>query len=312
MRRYSLRSGSFAPLVLGFCIWLLWPAQALAKSLVRFIHAVPGVGTATVQIKSGDGEQTVGAIGFGQVTKYAGVRAGSFRWTLKGGSKVLASGTSSVGNGDYDIVIVDNPTGSGVMLHVYKSSSATAKTSLLRMIHAAPELGAPMFMIDSHTLAGHLPYTRATGYYSIPPGMHRLSAMKPSLMKPGDPTFFNTKGVDFSPGVAYTAIAVGSRGQRVKVVKIVDRGAPLTRPASLTSMKTKSSSMDKGSMAGTGSVVVHPGDSLWSIAASIVGPSASGTEINAKLVDIWNMNAKAIKTGDPNLIFPGTRLMLPT
>jgi hypothetical protein len=297
--------------VLGFSIWLLWPAQALAKSLVRFIHAVPGVGTATVQINAGSGDQTVGAVGFGQVTKYAGVRAGSFRWTLKGGSKVLASGTSTVGNGDYDIVIVDNPTGSGVMLDAYKSSSATAKTSLLRIIPAAPELGAPMFMIDSHTLASRQPYTKATGYYSIPPGMHRLSAMKPTLMKAGDPTFFDTPGVNFSPGVAYTAIAVGSRGQRVKVVKVVDRGAPLTRPATLSSMDPKKSSMGKGPMAGASSVVVHPGDSLWSIAASIVGPSASGTEINAKLVDIWNMNVKAIKTGDPNLIFPGTRLMLP-
>ncbi len=292
-------------------MWLLWPAQALAKSLVRFIHAVPGVGTATVQINAGSGDQTVGAIGFGQVTKYAGVRAGSFRWTLKGGSKVLATGTSRVGDGAYDIVIVDNPAGSGVMLHAYRSSSATAKTSLLRMIHAAPELGAPMFMIDSHTLAGHLPYTRATGYYAIPPGMHRLSAMKPSLMKPGDPTFFDTKGVDFSRGVAYTAIAIGSRGQRVKVVKVVDRGAPLTRPASLHSMEPKDSAMDGGSMATAKSVMVHPGDSLWSIAAAIAGPSARGDEIHAKLIEIWNMNEKRIKTGDPNLIFPGTRLMLP-
>jgi hypothetical protein len=297
--------------VLGFCVWLLWPAQAFAKTLVRFIHAVPGVGTATVQIDAGAGAQTIGAIGFGQVTKYASVRAGSFRWTLKGGSKVLATGSSSVGDGDYDIVIVDNPAGSGVMLHAYRSSSATAKTSLLRIIHAAPELGAPMFMIDSHTLASRLPYTKATGYYSIPPGMHALSAMKPSLMKAGDPKFFNATGVDFSPGVAYTAIAIGSRGQRVKVVKVVDRGAPLTRPASISSMDPKHSPMKAASMAGAKTVLVHPGDSLWSIAAAIVGPSASGEEIHAKLVDIWNMNVKRIKTGDPNLIFPGTRLMLP-
>jgi hypothetical protein len=293
---------------------VLLPAQAFAKALVRFVHAVPGVGTATVDVNAGKGDQTVGSIGFAQSTKYASIRSGSFRWTLKGASKVLASGTTSVGNGAYDIVIVDNPSGTGVKLDAYKSSSATGGASLLRMIHAAPELGAPMFMIDQHTLAGRLPYTKATRYYSIPPGDHRLSAMKPSLMKMGDPTFYNEKGVGFSRGVAYTAIALGSRGQRVRVVKLIDRGAPLTRPAKLASMETKkkSSAMNDPSMSGSGSVMVRPGDSLWAIAARIVGPSASDAEINAKLVDIWHMNVKRIKTGDPNLIFPGTRLMLPS
>jgi hypothetical protein len=33
--------------------------------------------------------------------------------------------------------------------------------------------------------------------------------------------------------------------------------------------------------------------------------------VEHKLVAIWNMNAGRIGTGDPNLIFPGTRLRLP-
>jgi hypothetical protein len=298
-------------LVVALCVWLLLPAQAFARALIRFVHAVPGVGTATVDVNAGNGEQDVGSIGFGQVTKFAGVRSGSFRWTLKGAGKVLATGTSTVGNGDYDIAIVDNPTNSGVTLDVYRSASAKPGTSLLRMIHAAPELGAPMFMLNMHTLASRLPYTRATPYFSITPGVYRLSAMKPWLMKPGDPTLLNANGVRFSPGVAYTAITVGSRGQRVRVVRIVDRGAPLTRPVSLTGM-VKPASMNASSMGTSRSVVVAPGDSLWSIASRIVGPSATGEEIHAKLVAIWNMNVQRIRTGDPNLIFPGTRLMLPS
>jgi nucleoid-associated protein YgaU len=297
--------------VVGFCVLLLWPAQSFARALIRFVHAVPGVGTATVEVNAGNGEQNVGSIGFGQVTKFAGVRSGSFRWTLKGGGKVLATGTSTVGSGDYDIAIVDNPTNSGVKLNVYRSASAKPGTSLLRMIHAAPELGAPMFMLDMHTLASRLPYTRATPYFSIMPGVYRLSAMKPWLMKPGDPTLLNAKGVRFSPGVAYTAITVGSRGQRVRVVRLVDRGAPLTRPVSLTKM-VKPAAMNDSSMGSSGSVMVQPGDSLWSIASRLVGPSASNAEIHAKLVAIWNMNVQRIKTGDPNLIFAGTRLMLPS
>ena len=104
------------------CVWLLWPAQALAQALVRFIHAVPGVGTATVDINSGSGVETVGSIGFGQVTPFKSVRAGSFRWTLKGAGKVLASGTATVGDGVYDIAILDNTSGSGVRLGIYKAS----------------------------------------------------------------------------------------------------------------------------------------------------------------------------------------------
>jgi hypothetical protein len=56
---------------------------------------------------------------------------------------------------------------------------------------------------------------------------------------------------------------------------------------------------------------VRPGDSLWSIARSLVGPSASNTEVETKLVKVWDMNAHRIGTGDPNLIFPGQRLLLP-
>jgi nucleoid-associated protein YgaU len=311
MRRHSQRTRSLAPLVVGVCVWLLWPAQAFARALIRFVHAVPGVGTATVDVNAGNGEQNLGSIGFGQVTKFAGVRSGSFRWTLKGAGKVLATGTSTVGNGDYDIAIVENPANSGVKLNLYRSASAKPGTSLLRMIHAAPELGAPMFMLDMHTLADRLPYTRATPYFSITPGVYRLSAMKPWLMKPGDPTLLNAKGVRFSPGVAYTAITVGSRGQRVRVVRMVDRGAPLTRAVSLTKM-VKPASMNGSSTGSSGSVMVQPGDSLWSIASRLVGPSASDEQIHAKLVAIWNMNVQRIKTGDPNLIFPGTRLMLPS
>jgi hypothetical protein len=246
------------------------------------------------------------------------VRSGSFRWTLKGAGKVLATGTSTVGSGAYDIAILDNMPGSGVKLGVYKAASAMAGTSLLRAIHAAPELGSPMFMLNSATLADRLPYAQATPYFSIKPGQYSFSLMKPWLMKAGDPTLLDAKGVRFAPGVAYTAIAVGSRGQRVRMVRVVDRGAPLTRPAAMPKVAKsgakmgKSASTHASSMSKSGSVMVHPGDSLWAIAQRLVGPGASDAEIQKKLVAVWDMNVKRIGTGDPNLIFPGQRLMLPS
>jgi Domain of unknown function (DUF4397)/LysM domain len=310
MYRQFSSARSLAPLVLGLCIWVLWPAQASAKALVRFIHAVPGVGAATVEVNAGNGDQDVGSIAFGQVTPFKSVRSGSFRWSLKGGGKVLATGTSIVGNGVYDIVILDKASGSGVELGVYKAAGSRAGTSLVRVIHAVPELGSPMFMLDSHTMANRLPYVQATPYFSVMPGVYSLSAMKPWEMRPGDPTLVDAKAVHFVSGVAYSAIVVGSRGQRVRVVTVVDRGAPLTRPVSLTKV-VQPRSMNDSSMNGSGSVVVRPGDSLWSIARRLVGPSASNEEVENKLRAVWGMNEKRIGTGDPNLIFPGQRLMLP-
>jgi LysM repeat protein len=311
MRRKFSPARSLAPLVLGLSIWLLWPALASAEALVRFIHAVPGVGTATVDVNSGSGDQDVGSIGFGQVTPFKSLRSGRFRWSLTGGGKVLATGTSTVGNGVYDIVVLDNPSGSGVELGVYRAAGAKAGTSLVRVIHAVPELGSPMFMLDMHTMANRLPYVHATPYFSVMPGAYSLSAMKPWEMQPGDPTLVDAKGVHFASGLAYSAIVIGSRGQRVRLVTVVDRGAPVARPVSLTSV-VKPASMSGSSMSGSGSVMVRSGDSLWSIARGVVGPSASNEQVNNKLVAVWDMNAKRIGTGSPNLIFPGQRLMLPS
>lgn len=298
-----------ATIALALCVWLVWPAQSLAAALVRFIHAVPGAGNATVEITPAGGKQIdAGSIAFGQVTPYTSLRAGSFRWALTGGGKTLATGTSTVGAGVYDIAVLANPSGSGVSVHAYRESGAPQGTSLLRVIHAAPELGSPMFMVNMQTLANRLPYTHDTSYFAIKPGSYELSAMKPWLMQPGDPTLLDAKHVQFQPGMAYTAIAIGTRGQRVRVVRLVDRGAPLSKPSHLVAYRR---AMSQGSSMGR-SVMVHAGDSLWSIARRLVGPSASDAEVHAKLVQVWNMNAKRIGTGDPNLIFPGTRLTLPS
>ena len=66
----SSRLKSLAPLVLFFCFYLLWPAQAFAQSLLRIVHAVPGVGTATVNVTSGSKTFNFGSIAFAQSTAW--------------------------------------------------------------------------------------------------------------------------------------------------------------------------------------------------------------------------------------------------
>jgi len=55
---------------------------------------------------------------------------------------------------------------------------------------------------------------------------------------------------------------------------------------------------------------VRPGDSLWSIAASHIGPGATDAQIAAAWPRFYAAN-RAVVGPDPNLIYPGQRLTLP-
>ena len=277
------------------------PAQALAKALVRIVHGVPGVGQATVEIGSGSAVKKLGVIGFGQYTRWRSVRSGSFHWALVGsGGKTLAQGSTTIGSGAYDIVALAKAK--GVVLGVYKAESGKPGTSLVRVIHAAPELGSPQLDLDSKVIDQSLNFTRATPYLSVNPGVHSLSAMRAGDSAP----LVSVKGVKLVPDVAYSAIVIGSRGQMVRVVTVVDRGAPLTRPASVRPAKHQSVAASTG-----GWITVRSGDSLWRIAGRVLGADVGNAQIEREVVAIWDANAARIGTGDPNLIFPGQRIHLP-
>jgi hypothetical protein len=56
---------------------------------------------------------------------------------------------------------------------------------------------------------------------------------------------------------------------------------------------------------------VQPGDTLWSIAGSLVGAKASPAQI-ARVVDqLWDLNAGRIGSGSADLVMAGTELALP-
>ena len=124
------RKRSLAPLVLAVCVWLVWPAESFARALVRFVHGVPGVGRATVGVDDGTGNRHVGTIGFAQSTAWHSIRSGRFRWTLDGGGKQLAAGTATVGNGAYDIVVLERQM--KVWLGIYRTAAGRPGTSLVR------------------------------------------------------------------------------------------------------------------------------------------------------------------------------------
>ena len=54
--------------------------------------------------------------------------------------------------------------------------------------------------------------------------------------------------------------------------------------------------------------VVRAGESLWSIARSLVGTNASSAQIAREVARLWAINRDTIATGDPDLLPVGVKL----
>jgi len=59
------------------------------------------------------------------------------------------------------------------------------------------------------------------------------------------------------------------------------------------------------------SIVVESGDHLWKISARHLGPDAADREIAPYWLDVVEVNTPRLRSGDPNLIFPGEVVELP-
>lgn len=55
---------------------------------------------------------------------------------------------------------------------------------------------------------------------------------------------------------------------------------------------------------------VHAGESLWSIASDVLGPTASPARVAREVHRLWQINKERIGTGDPDLVMAGTTLRL--
>lgn len=268
----------------------------LADAQVRFAHAVPGAGEAELQGESAGQMEALGEAGFGEIDDYRMLPAGrvSLQLVAPGSDEALAMGARQLSDGKrYTIVALLE--GERVKLKLYADGRAKRGEARMRVIHAAPELGSPDLAVDGETVATKLAYEAATPYLSLEPGEHSYGAMRP-----GGEELFGGE-FDVRTAKAYTTLVVGSRGEPVRVAMAVDDTA---RPASTRSASGTSTG------AGDASYVVRPGDSLWAIAERQLGSGAEDAAIARRLVRIWNANEARIGTGDPNLIYPGTKLRL--
>ncbi len=98
--------------------------------------------------------------------------------------------------------------------------------------------------------------------------------------------------------------------------KAPPRGTRVTRPAPVSPQlpapaATPTAPRPAPAPAPGVAYLVRPGDTLWSIAHARLGRAASPAAVAALVDAIWRANSAAIGTGDPDLVRPGMRLVIP-
>lgn len=194
-------------------------AQGPAK--LRFVHAAPGVGEAT--LTAGDIE--VGAAAFGKATPFADVPAGSAQLELEAeGGTLEATEQLQAGRAYTVIALAQGQSGE---LRVYPDGTPKPETARLRMIHAAPELGSPDFSLNGETVSEGTAYKEATAYWDLRPGTYRAVLVNPETGDPAVPA----EEIPLAAGTTSSLVVLGSRGEPVRTLLLADgSAAPAAAP----------------------------------------------------------------------------------
>ena len=211
---------------------LVSAGSALAAASVRFVHAVPGAGPATLNISVDGAGVSSSPVSFGKVSDPLEVTEGDAKLTLApaDGGDALAEGSETIEDGaKYTIVALPKKGGKGAEIKVFRDEKPQAGKARFRAIHAAAELGSPDVRVGSRVVAEKLAYGEATDSSDVPPGTQDVSITRaggaggPLATKPG---------VELSAGTAVTAVVVGSGGEPTRILTISDgTAAPAGAPA---------------------------------------------------------------------------------
>ena len=216
-----------AALIASLLMLLVGPAaSAWGDAKVRFVQAIPGAQDLQVEATASGITQRIGrGVGFGEVGSYQAVPAGSVTFDLQEGNGRRISGADEQlrDRAHYTIVALDSKP-----LLVLEEGRAEAGTSRVRVVHAAPELGAVDVELGNQRVAKDVAFGDVSGYTGTGPGAYALS-----VTNPADGTTIAARGaVTLTAGTSSTAFVVGSAGEPVNVVVASDRmAAPRGAPA---------------------------------------------------------------------------------
>ena len=213
-------------------VLLLSAGSALASATVRFVHAVPGAGPATLNI-SVDGEGVSSSpVSFGSAGASLEVPPGTAQLTVApadGGDALAEAEEDLEDDASYTVVALPREGGDDAQLRLYEDSAPEAGEARLRAIHAAPELGEPDLRAGDRVVAEGLAYADATEYAGVPPGTYDLAATRAGG---SGGALAEKRGVPLTAGTATTAVIVGSGGETTRIVTLSDgTAAPSGAPA---------------------------------------------------------------------------------
>jgi hypothetical protein len=192
---------------------LALPASALADSQVRFLHAVPMVGEATL---SADG-QPVGSAGFAEVSDPVTIASGPTELVLEAPGGVTLRANERLADGA-SYTIVAFAKGKAAELVSFRNGDAKPGKARLRMIHGAPELGEADIQVDGKVVAEGAAYTDATRYWGLEPGRSEVAVLDPATGEEALPM----QEIPLVAGTATSAYVVGSAGEATRAVLVSD------------------------------------------------------------------------------------------
>jgi hypothetical protein len=211
---------------------LVSAGSAHASATVRFVHAVPGAGAASLNIAVAGGGVSGSPVSFGSVGRPLEVDAGLAKLTVAPatGSKALATAETRLADGArYTVVAEPRAKGSGAELRVYRDGRAVAGEARFRAINAGPEVGRPDVRVGGRVVAEKLAYGSATDYVQVPPGTHDVTATRAGG---AGGALAVERSVPLTVGTATTAVIVGSGGERTRILTLSDgTAAPSGAPA---------------------------------------------------------------------------------
>ena len=105
---------------------------------------------------------------------------------------------------------------------------------------------------------------------------------------------------------APTTSAQAAPAPAAPAVAVASAPAPKSPPAAPTATTVKRDTVKPGDR----THVVQRGESLWSIAADLLGDDASPARVAREVNRLWELNKSRIGTGDRDLVHAGTKLRL--
>jgi len=160
---------------------------------------------------------TLTGIGFGKASEAEPGPSGSVTVTLTAGGEEVATSKEFLADRSSYTIVAEKGSGSKPAFRLYRAGKAVPGKTLVRAVHAAPELGRVTMSLGGQGW-GTISYGQDTGYKPADPGTYDLTASKPGSKSP----LISQKGVTATAGTAATAYAVGSGGEQTRFVVVAD------------------------------------------------------------------------------------------